>query len=118
MNEEAVNPPINAQSVLSLVLGILTILSFCTGLIPFPFTGFICFPASFLLGVLALLFGVISLNQTRRLNESGRPMAWIGIILGGLVFMCIMCVIIAIASLFIFTPNSVPVPPFIQNFQL
>jgi hypothetical protein len=118
MNEEVINSPINTQSILSLVFGVLTVLSFCTGLTPLPFTGFICFPTSFLLGIFALLFGAISLNRIRRLNESGRPMAWIGIVLGGFVFICLMCVIIAFASLFIFAPNAIPMPPFIQNFQL
>jgi len=118
MNEEVISPPVNNQSILSLVFGILTILSFCTGLIPIPFTGFICFPASFLLGFLALIFGTISLDQIRRQNESGRPMAWIGIMAGGFIFMCMMCMVIAIAALFIFTPNSIPMPPFIQQFQL
>jgi uncharacterized membrane protein HdeD (DUF308 family) len=117
-NEKIINPPINNQSILSLVFGILTILSFCMGLIPFPFTGFICFPTSLLLGFLALVFGVISLDQIRRQNESGSPMAWIGILIGGFVFVCVMCMIIAIASFFIFSPNSIPTPPFIQNFQL
>jgi uncharacterized membrane protein HdeD (DUF308 family) len=117
MNKEIINSPTNSLSILSLVLGILTILSFCTGLIPFPFTGFICFPTSFLFGILALVFGVISLNQIRRQNESGRPMAWIGIMLGGFVFLCVMCMIITIASFFILSPNSIPTPPFIHNFS-
>lgn len=118
MNEEIINSPINTQSILSLVFGILTILSFCTGMIPLPFTGFICFPTSFLLGFLALIFGAVSLNQIRKHNESGGPMAWIGIMSGGFVFMCVMCMIVAFASFFIFTPNSVPMPPFIQQFQI
>jgi hypothetical protein len=118
INEEVINSPINNQSVVSLVFGILTLLSFCTGLSPLPFTGILCFPTSFLLGIFALIFGTISLNRIRRLNESGRPMAWIGIMIGGFVFVCVMCMVIALASLFIFAPNSVPMPPFIQNFQL
>ncbi len=118
MNKEAINPPINNQSILSLVFGILTIVSFCTGMIPFPFTGFICFPTSFLFGIFALALGAISLNRIRRQNESGSPMAWIGILLGGLVFLCVMCMVIAFASLFIFAPDAVPMPPFIQNFSI
>jgi uncharacterized membrane protein HdeD (DUF308 family) len=117
-NEEIINPPINNQSILSLVFGILTILSFCMGLIPFPFTGLICFPTSLLFGFLALVFGAISLDQIRRQKESGSPMAWIGILIGGFVFVCLMCMVIAIAAFFIFAPNSVHMPPFIQNFQL
>ena len=118
MNEEVINSPINNQSILSLVFGILTILSFCMGLAPLPFTGFICFPTSFLLGILALVFGAISLNRIRSHNESGRAMAWIGIVIGGFVFLCVMCMIVVIALFFIFVPNSVPEPPFIQNFLI
>jgi Domain of unknown function (DUF4190) len=118
MNEEAVNSPINNQSILSLVFGILTILSFCTGLSPFPLTSIICFPTSFLLGILALVFGTISLNRIRRLNESGRPMAWIGILIGGFAFLCMICMIVALVSLLIIAPDSVPMPPFIQNFSI
>jgi uncharacterized membrane protein HdeD (DUF308 family) len=117
MNEKIINSPTNNQAILSLVFGILTIVSFCTGVVPFPLTGFICFPASILFGVLALVFGVISLNQIRRQNESGRPMAWMGIMLGGLVFLCLMCMVIAIASLFIFAPNSIHTPPFFPHFS-
>jgi hypothetical protein len=118
MNEDIVNPPINNQSILSLVFGILTIVSFCTGMFPVPFTGFICFPTSFLLGILALVFGAVSLNRIRRQNESGSPMAWMGIILGGVIFLCVMCMIVAFASLFIFSPDSIPLPPSIQNFSI
>jgi hypothetical protein len=31
---------------------------------------------------------------------------------------CVICMIIAIAALFIFAPNSVPMPPFIQKFPI
>jgi len=118
MNEEIITPPNNHHSILSLVFGILTVVSFCTGMVPLPFTGFICFPTSFLFGTLALVFGAISLNQIRRRNESGSSMAWTGIILGGAIFLCLMCMIVAVASLFIFSPNSVPMPPFIENFSI
>jgi uncharacterized membrane protein HdeD (DUF308 family) len=118
MNEKNTNSPTNSQAVLSLVFGLLTILSFCIGVFPFPLTGFICFPASVLFGVLALIFGVISLNQIRRQNESGRSMAWIGIMMVGLVFLCLMCMVIGFASLFIFAPNSIQTPPFFHNFSI
>ena len=117
-NEEISHSPINTQSMLSLIFGILTILFFCMGLIPFPFTGFICFPLSFLFGILALILGMISLNQIRRWNETGSPMAWIGIIAGGFILSCVICMVIAIAALFIFAPNSIHLPPFIQNFNI
>ena len=116
MNEEMSDLTINHQAILSLVFGILTILSCCTGMV--PFMGVICFPLSVLFGFLALVFGVIPLNGIRGLNQSGSPMAWIGIVLGGLIFLCVMCMVAAIASFFIFTPDAVPMPPFIQNFSI
>lgn len=118
MKEKVIYPQTNTQSILSLVFGILTLLSFCMGLIPIPFTGFVCFPVSLMFGTLALIFGALALNQIRRGNETGSPMAWIGIIIGGFVFLCLMCMTIAFASLFIFAPNYVPTPPFLYNHQL
>ena len=118
MNEEESYSPINIQSVLSLVFGILTILSFCTGWLPIPFTGILCFPVSLVLGVLALIYGTISLNRIRKHNESCRPLAWIGIMIGGFVFMCVLCMVIALASLFILSPDSIPMPPFLDQFQI
>jgi hypothetical protein len=117
-NEPISSPPINSQSILSIVFGILTILFMCMGLIPFPFTSIICFPVSFLFGILALVFGMISLNQIRRRNEAGRPLAWIGIMAGGFILMCVICMIIAMLLFFVFAPNSIHLPPFIQNFNV
>jgi hypothetical protein len=117
-NEESNYSPINKQSILSLVFGILTILSFCMNWFPIPFTEIICIPTSLLLAILALVFGVLSLNRIRKHNESGRPMAWIGIMIGGFVFMCLMCMIVTIVYFFIFAPNSIHMPPYIQNLQI
>ncbi|MBI5825852.1 MAG: DUF4190 domain-containing protein [Chloroflexi bacterium] len=115
---EATSPsPTNRHSVISLVLGILTIVTFCGGfIIPIPFTSFVCAPASLLLGVLALIYGMISLNRIRKHNEAGRPMAWIGILSGGLIFLCILCMVIALISLFMFAPETLP--PFLQNHSI
>lgn len=118
MNEEAINSPVNNQSVLSLVFGILTLLTFCSGWVLFPLTSIVCFPISFLFGFLALIFGAFSLRQIRRQNESGSPMAWIGIALGGVIFLCVLCMVIAIASLFIFSPDSIQLPPSLPNFSI
>jgi len=116
MNQETINSPLNSQSILSLVFGILAFLSFCIGLMPFPFSDLICYPISFVLAILALVFGAISLSQIRRRNESGRLIAWIGIISGGFVFLCMICMIIAVVTLFIFAPDFIPMPPFIQKY--
>jgi hypothetical protein len=115
-NEEPILSAINKQAIVSVVFAVLTILSFCTGWLPIPFTGFICFPISFLSAVLALIFGIISLIQIRRLNESGHHYAWSGIVIGGFVFVCILCMLAALISFFIFAPGSIPTPPFIQKY--
>ena len=116
--EVTIYSPANKQSILSLIFGILTIIFFCMGWIPFPFTGIVCFPISVVFGVLALLFGIISLIQFRRHNHSGRPMAWTGIMIGGSVFVCVLCMLILIASIFIFAPNSIHMPPFLDKYQI
>jgi hypothetical protein len=118
MNEKIIRSQTNTQSILSLAFGTLTLLSFCMGVFPIPFTGFVCFPASLVFGSLALIFGALALNQIRRSNETGSPMAWAGIAIGGFVFICLMCMMIAFASLFIFAPNYVPSTPFFNNHQL
>jgi len=108
--------PTNKHSIISLILGILTLLTLCGGMVPVPFTGFICFPTSFLLGLLALIYGGISLNTIRKKNETGSIMAWMGIVSGGFIFLCMLCMVIAIVSLFVFAPESVP--PFLQGYQI
>jgi len=115
-NEEVTDPPTNKQSIISLVLGIFTILFFCMGWMPIPFSGFICFPISVFLGILALLFGIVSLNNIRKHNHSGRPMAWMGITIGGFVFLCMLCMVILIVSFFIFAPDQVQ--PFLDKYQI
>jgi hypothetical protein len=109
--------PTNRHSIISLVLGILTVVTFCGGIIiPIPFTSLICAPASFLMGLLALIYGAISLNRIRKHNEAGSSMAWMGILSGGFIFLCILCMLVAVIALFKFAPNSVPT--FLQNYQI
>ena len=43
-------------------------------------------------------------------------MAWIGILSGGLIFLCILCMVIALISLFMFAPDAVP--PYLQNYSI
>ncbi len=102
------SPKTNPHSIISLILGMLTLLALCGGMIPIPLTGFVCFPISFLLGLLALIYGAISLKTIRRNNEGGKTMAWTGILTGGFVFLCMVLMLAAIVSLFIFAPDYVP----------
>jgi uncharacterized membrane protein len=115
-NEEFLSPPINKHSIISLILGLLTALSFCGGMMPIPLTGFVCFPTSFLLGLSALIYGAVSLRKIKKHNESGHSMAWSGIIIGGFIFFCILSVVVAIISLFIFAPDSIQ--PMIENYSI
>lgn len=110
-------PPTNRQSIISLTLGVLTVILFCGNfLIPLPFTSLVCLPVSFLLGSIALIYGAFSLNRIRKHNESGGFMAWTGIISGGFVFLCILCMIVTVASLFIFSPGTIQ--PIIDGYSL
>ena len=115
-NEVIPSPPTNKQSIISLILGILTLLTCCGGMMPLPLLGFICFPASFLLGLSALIYGTVSLIRIKKHNESGHSMAWIGIIIGGFIFFCILLFVIAIVSLFIFAPDTMQ--PIIDNYSI
>jgi hypothetical protein len=117
MNEKNINAPVNNQAILSLVFGILTILFFCIGMIPIPFTGFICFPSSLLFGILTLVFGFISLNRIRSQKEAGGTMAWTSLILVGIVFLCAICMVVSMASLFILAPNLIHWPSSLPSFS-
>lgn len=75
---------------------------------PVPFSGFVCLPVSFLFGLLALIYGAISLNTIRKNGETGKPMAWAGILTGGFVFICMLLMLAAVLSLFIFAPDTIP----------
>lgn len=114
--EQILLPPINKHSIISLVFGILTALSFCTGVMPIPFTSLICFPTSFVLGFVAVVYGLVSLNKIKKQNESGKPMAWIGMVVGGLIFLCILSVILLFVSLFMFAPDSIQ--PILENYSI
>jgi hypothetical protein len=112
----------NKHSVISLILGIVTLVLFCGGIfIPIPFTSLICVPVSALIGIGALVYGLVSLNRIKKHNQTGHPMAWTGILIGAFVLLCMLCTIAGILALFYFAPETfqnIPVPPFIGNFQI
>ncbi|MBM4426906.1 MAG: DUF4190 domain-containing protein [Chloroflexi bacterium] len=112
------SPTTNKHSIISLILGLLALLVSCGMFLPIPFTSIICLPASFLLGIFALFYGTISLHRIRRDNEAGRPMAWIGIFSGGFIFLCVVCMVIALISFLTYAPESFPMPPFLENYQI
>ncbi len=102
-------PPTNQQSTVSLSFGILTLLTVCMGMVPIPFTGFVCFPAGILSALIALISGVMSLSQIRRHGERGRGLAWTGIIIGGLTLIASLCVLLVIAGLFFWHLKLLPI---------
>ena len=93
-------PSTNRNAVLSSVAGALTVVSFCLGVAPIPFTDIICYSMSLLFAVLALALGFTALLQIRQSGESGRALAWIGIYVGGLTMLAVLCIIVVIVSFF------------------
>jgi hypothetical protein len=121
-NEQpAITQTTNRHSIISLVLGILSLLIFCgSALIPIPFTSFFCAPASGLISAAALIYGLVSLSHIKKHNQTGHPMAWTGILTGVFVLFCMLCAIALLISLFYFFPSifdNFPLPPFLNNFQ-
>jgi len=85
-------PVTNRAATGSLVYAILTLVSFCVGFSPLPFTSLICYPASLILACLAVTSGFTALRQIRRDGGAGRSLAWIGICLGGLTIAAVLCI--------------------------
>ncbi len=81
----------NRNAVISVVAGLLTLLSLCTAVAPIPLTGYVCYPAAVLLGLVALITGVTSLAQIGASREDGRSYALIGISIGTLAVIAALC---------------------------
>lgn len=91
MTENTPVIPINTNAMLSLSSAILTMISFCVGIAPIPFTGLVCYPASAVLGIAALITGLVSLRQIRTSGEKGRTFALFGAWVGGLTMPAGLC---------------------------
>jgi hypothetical protein len=83
--------PVNRNALISMIAGLLTLLSFCTAVAPVPLTGYVCFPAAALSGFVAVVSGTTALAQIRRSREQGRPYALIGISVGALALLATLC---------------------------
>jgi len=83
----------NRGALISLLLAILALLSFCIGAAPLPITALFCYPASALLGIGALWMGVKALGQIRQNGEDGHTLAKIGIWVGGLTLFFVICAV-------------------------
>jgi hypothetical protein len=84
----------NRLAVISMISAILTLGSFCIAVTPIPFTGWICYPTAAVLGLVALLSGLISLRQIRSNGGNGRAYALLGIWMGGLTTLASLCALI------------------------
>ncbi len=83
--------PVNRYAAISLIAGALSVTSFCIAVAPIPFTGYVCFPATLLLGLVALLSGMTSLAQLRTRPENGRLYAVFGISIGAVTVLAATC---------------------------
>jgi len=95
MNEN--RPPINTTNriaILSGVAALFTLLSFCIAVVPIPLTGWVCYPAAGLTGLVAFAAGLISLRQIHSSGENGRNFALLGAWIGGLVTLASLCAIL------------------------
>ena len=85
--------PLNRNAVISAVAAFFTLISICVAVAPIPLTGYVCYPAGAILGLVALLTGITALAQLRNRKETGRGYALIGIGIGALALMASLCAI-------------------------
>jgi hypothetical protein len=93
MQETFQSPPLNSNSIIGFIAAILTMVSFCIGLAPIPFTALICDPLSLIAGTFALVTGMKALRQIRQTGESGRTFALISAWTGGTIILATLCVL-------------------------
>jgi hypothetical protein len=67
-------PPLNTRAVLSFLLAVLTVISFCIGVAPIPLTALVCYPAAILLGLASLWMGSTACGKSAR--RAGADAAW------------------------------------------
>lgn len=101
-------PRTNSMATVSLILGIAGLLSFCAAFVlsVIPFAGLVCGGLGILLGIAALVTGIIARQQVKARGESGSEMALAGIIMGSIQMVFLVCIIplIVIAALTIMGP--------------
>ncbi|MCS6993485.1 MAG: DUF4190 domain-containing protein [Anaerolineales bacterium] len=84
--------PVNRLAVISFVVAVLALISFCIGFAPFlPLTALVCYPAAVFWGAIAFLTGFIALRQMRACRQRGRWMALTGIAVGSLALPAVLC---------------------------
>jgi hypothetical protein len=108
MQETFQSPPFNRDSIIGFIAAILTVISFCVGVIPVPFTALICYPVNIVAGIFTLVTGLKALRQIRQLGERGRALALISAWTGGVIIFAVLCVITLSLGILLF--------PFLANF--
>jgi len=96
----------NRFAIISFVCACATLLSFCMGLLPIPFTAVICYPLAAVTSLAALISGGISFRQIQMNGERGQWLAWVGIGVGALTLIAVVCLSVLAVSLY----------PYIQKF--
>jgi hypothetical protein len=86
------DPSTNRGALISLLAALLTLLALCGAVVPIPLTGFVCYPAAALLGIVAFITGLISLRRIRATGEGGRSLALIGVGIGSLAVAGATCI--------------------------
>jgi hypothetical protein len=86
-------PPLNRSAVVSLVAAVLTLFSLCIAVAPIPLTGYVCYPAAAVFGLIALVSGIAALVQIRTTREEGRTHALIGVWVGAMALLASACAI-------------------------
>jgi len=94
MNENPQFNTTNRNAVISGVAALFTLLSFCIAVSPIPLTGWVCYPAAGLTGLVAFAVGLTSLRQIRSNGENGRNIALLGAWIGGLTTLTSLCAVI------------------------
>ncbi|GAB4416528.1 MAG: hypothetical protein Kow002_02360 [Anaerolineales bacterium] len=98
-DEFLVLPSYNRAAMLSFMLALLALLSFCLGAAPLPLTALFCYPASVLLALGALWTGGKALRQIRVAGTDGRRLALIGIWAGGISLLFVLCAVALVVFL-------------------
>ena len=91
MQQTADSRPTNRSALISIVAAFGAILCFCGGAIPVPLTALFCFPGSAAFGLIAVIAGILGLQETRTRRERGHNLALTGLALGGAVILATLC---------------------------
>jgi hypothetical protein len=86
-------PPTNRIAIVSVVAAVVTMATFCLGAAPIPLTGFVCFPASAIVGLAAVVSGLLARRQIRTSAERGSRLALAGIGIGGIASLASLCML-------------------------